>query len=257
MDLKLNGKKALVLGGTRGIGRAIVETLAGEGCAVGLCARTGAQVDEVVAALTAKGATATGAAVDVTDGAALEAWIQASAQTLGGVDILISNASAFAVGSAAEAWEKSFKLDVLGAVRAFEAAAPFLEAAAARTGDASFVTIASISGHAAASGPDAYGGMKAALIHYTKGVARGWAAKKVRANVISPGTVYFEGGVWNLVEQYNPDMYQGAINRNPMGRMASPQEIADMAVFLSSPRSGFTTGATVVVDGALLEGVIL
>ncbi len=134
MDLHLKGKNALVLGGTRGIGRAIAETLAGEGANVGVCARNPDQVAEAVAALKAKGVNATGASVDITDGAALKAWIESAGRALGGVDILVSNAGAMAQGPDPASWESNFKLDVLGAVNAFDAAFPFLEQAAGKNG---------------------------------------------------------------------------------------------------------------------------
>ncbi len=254
MDLGLQGKKAVVLGGTRGIGRSIVETLAAEGCTVALCARNGDQVAEAVRMLQAGGHQASGAAVDVTDGDGLKAWVESAGREMGGIDILVSNASALAIGNDAGSWRKCFELDVLGAVQAFEAAAPFLQQAASQKGDAAFTAIGSVSG-SSASFPNAYGAMKSALNHFVKGVARQWAPQKVRANVIAPGTVFFEGGVWDMIKQGDPRTYETTIQRNPTGRMATPQEIADACVFLSSPRSTFTTGITMLVDGAILEHV--
>ena len=99
------------------------------------------------------------------------------------------------------------------------------------------------------------GPIKAALVHMAKGLARQYAAKKIRVNVVSPGTVYFKGGVWNLVEQNMPKRYQDTLARNPTGRMATPQEIANAAVFLASPASSFTTGSNLIVDGAISNRV--
>lgn len=254
MDLGLKGKKAVVLGGSRGIGRAIAHTLAAEGVDVAICARNGAQVDQEVAALRAKGVAATGASVDITDAAALAGWIKQAGATLGGIDILISNAGAMAQGNDAASWEQNFKLDVLGAVAAFDAAYPFLSQAAKAKGDAAFVLIASISA-AVADQAGSYGPVKASLIHMAKGLARQHAKRGIRTNVVSPGMVYFEGGVWHMIETANPDFYKQALARNPTGRCADPQEIANAAVFLASPVSAYTTGVNLVVDGALSNRV--
>ncbi len=254
MDLHLKGKNALVLGGTRGIGRAIADTLAGEGANVGVCARNPDQVAEAVAALKAKGVNATGAGVDITDGAALKGWVESAGQALGGVDILVSNAGAMAQGPDPASWESNFKLDVLGAVNAFDAAFPFLGQAAEKNGDAAFVIIASVSA-AETDNASSYGPIKAALIHYAKGLARQHAKRKIRTNVVSPGMVYFEGGVWNTVEKNMPDYFKQAVARNPTGRCATPQEVASAAVFLASPVSSYTSGINMLVDGTISRRV--
>ncbi|MDX2233951.1 MAG: SDR family oxidoreductase [Hyphomonadaceae bacterium] len=254
MDLGLKGKKALILGGTRGIGRAIAETLATEGADVGVCARNADQVAEAVAALKARGVNATGASVDIMDGAALKAWIADAGAALGGVDILVSNAGAMAQGNDPAAWEQNFRLDVLGAVNAFDAAYPLLSDAAARTGDAAFIIIASISA-AVADQAASYGPVKASLIHMAKGLARQHAKRGLRVNVVSPGMVYFKGGVWHMVEENMPDFFKQSMARNPTGRAATPQEVANAAVFLASPVSSYTTGANLIVDGALSNRV--
>jgi len=254
MDLELKGRNALILGGTRGIGRAIAETLAAEGANVALCARDAEQVAEAVRALKASGVAATGRAVDVTDGAALKAWIADAAAELGGLNILVSNAGAMAQGNDPAAWKQNFELDVLAAVNAFEAAkAPLLRAAAA-SGDAAFIIIASISAALADRG-DSYGPMKAALIHMAKGLAREHAASGLRVNVVSPGMVFFEGGIWHRIKTQAPDFFEQANARNPTGRCATPQEVARAAVFLASPVSAYTTGANLIVDGALSDRV--
>jgi 3-oxoacyl-[acyl-carrier protein] reductase len=252
MDLQLKGKRAIVIGASRGIGKAIAEALADEGCDVAICARGQAGVDAVVGALKAKGVKSIGGAVDIADGPALKHWIAESAEALGGLDILVSNASALTRGASEDDWQRMYDLDLMGAVRSLEAARPFLEKAGAEHGDAAFIITSSVSA-AEASAPSAYGAIKAALIHFAKGVAREGAPKHLRCNVISPGTVYFKGGVWGVTEERAPDFFKMMIARNPTGRMATPEEIAAATVFLASPVSGFTTGINMVVDGAISQ----
>jgi len=254
VDLHLKGKNAVILGGTRGIGRAIADTLAAEGANVAICARNPDQVRDAVAALKDKGIKATGAAVDIMDGAALKSWVEKSANELGGIDILVSNAGAMALGGDPASWEQNFKLDILGMVNAFDAAQPFLLKAAEANGDASFVIISSVSA-AEADNASSYGPIKAALIHFAKGLSRQHAPKHVRTNVVSPGTVYFKGGVWNMIETQMPAVFKNAMERNPMGRMATPQDIANAAVFLASPVSSFTSGVNLMVDGSISRRV--
>jgi len=250
MDLQLKGKTAVVTGATRGIGRAIAEAFADEGANVAICARNAEQVAEAAKALEAKGVKAFGQAVDIADGPAIRGFVKAAGEALGGIDVLVSNASALVQGNDEASWKAMFDIDILGAVRTLEAGLPFLEKAAGEKGDAAFLITSSISA-AEADNPSSYGAMKAAQIHFAKGVARQYAPKKVRCNVVSPGTVFFEDGVWGQVKRGMPQFFEQMIGRNPTGRMATPEEIAAATVFLASPRSAFTTGINMVVDGAI------
>lgn len=251
MDLGLKGAKVLVTGGTKGIGRAIAETFAKEGADVGLCARNAAEVESAVAALKANGVSAFGAAVDVSDGPGLKAWVAEMAAKLGGIDVVVANVSALAIGSDEESWAKGFATDMMGTVRLVDAAMPFLEQSA----QPAIVTVSSVSGREIdfAAGP--YGTFKAAIIHYTQGLAYQLAGKGIRANTVSPGNTYFEGGVWEQIKNGNPDLYNTALALNPTGRMGTPQEMANAVVFLASRAASFITGTNVVVDGALTRGV--
>ncbi|HEX4183358.1 MAG TPA: SDR family oxidoreductase [Caulobacteraceae bacterium] len=254
MDLQLKGKNVVVTGASRGIGRSIAEVFAQEGANVAICARKADQVEAAVTELRAQGVKAVGGVVDIADGDALKAWIGSAGEQLGGIDVLVSNASALPRDSSEAAWRSLFDVDLMGAVRAFEAAKPLLEKAGAEKGDAAFLITSSVSAAEAAT-ISAYGAMKASLIHFAKGVAREGAPKHVRCNVISPGTVYFKGGVWGDVEERAPDFFKTMIQRNPTGRMATPEEIANATVFLASPRSAFTTGINMVIDGAISQRV--
>lgn len=251
MDLQLKGKRAIVTGATKGIGRSIADTLADEGADVAICARNADEVDAAVAAIAAKGVKATGAAVDVGDADALRSWVNDSAAELGGIDIVVSNVSALAIGAGEEHWNQSFNVDIMGSVRLIDAAMPHLEGSDA----GSIVTISSVSGREIdfAAGP--YGTMKAALIHYTQGLANQLAAQGIRANSVSPGNTYFEGGVWSQIETGDPALFETALGLNPTGRMGTPEEMANAVVFLASPRASFITGSNLVVDGALTRGV--
>ncbi|MEO8157580.1 MAG: SDR family NAD(P)-dependent oxidoreductase [Betaproteobacteria bacterium] len=251
MDLGLKKLKAVVTGGTKGIGRAIAETFAAEGADVAICARDAAGVNSMVDALRGKGVRASGRALDVADGAALSKWIKDVAGEFGGIDIVVANVSALAVGGDDESWRKGFDVDMMGAVHLVNAAMPYLE----NSEHGSIVTISSVSGREIdfAAGP--YGAFKAALIHYTQGLAFQLAAKGIRANSVSPGNTYFEGGVWNQIKDGNPKLYAEAMALNPTGRMGTPQEMANAVAFIASPAASFVTGTNLVVDGALTRGV--
>jgi 3-oxoacyl-[acyl-carrier protein] reductase len=254
MDLQVKGKKAIVTGGTRGIGRRIADTLADEGCHVAVCARNNDEIMATVDALRSKGVSAFGGVVDISDGDALKDWIVKASAELDGLDILISNVGAMAIGADIPSWEANLRTDIFGAVNSIEAALPMLEASAKQNGDAAIVAIGSASS-VSATEPSSYGAIKGAMVHYIKGLAKQNAPKQIRANVVSPGMVYFEGGIWHRVEQGMPDYFKDSLAQNPMGRMANPQEIANAAVFLASPRSSFTSGINMIVDGAITDRV--
>ena len=253
MDLKAQGLNALVTGGTRGIGRAVVSAFLAEGVNVAFCARTADSVAETSQALGGSAARAHGSVVDVGDAQAIEDWVATSAAELGGIDIIVSNVSALAIPDTEENWEASINVDLLGTVRLVKASMPYLE----KSQHGSIVTISSVSGREVdfAAGP--YGTIKTALVAYTQGLANQLADKGIRANTVSPGNTYFEGGVWESIKHGNPDLFSTALGLNPTGRMGTPEEMAAAVVFLACPISSFTTGTNLVVDGALTRGIHL
>ena len=249
MDLQLSGKVALVTGGTKGIGRAIVEGLVAEGASVAFCARSAPDVEKAASEIAGDVA---GTVLDVRDSEALAAWVADSAERFGGIDVVVANVSALAAGPDEETWRAMFEVDVLHTKRLVDAALPHLEAA-----KGSIIAIASVSGREVDVFKDAYGVMKAAVIHYISGLALDLAPKGVRANVVSPGNVYFDGGVWQNIEQNNPDLFEASLALNPTGRMGTAEETAYAVVMLASPRASRISGTNLVVDGALTRGVQL
>ena len=252
MDLGLSGRKAIVTGGTRGIGRHTAEVLAEEGCDVGLCARDAGEVEAAVEDLEARGVTAFGRPLDVADAPALEAWVRDAAEAMGGLDILVANVSALQTGDDEEAWRRTFEVDLMHAVRSAHAALPFL-----KESDAGAIVMVSTVSAREGLGGGAYGSLKAALIRYAKGLAIALAPEGVRVNVVSPGTIYLKEGFWGDMERENPEVFEEALAANPTGRMGRPEEVARAIAFLASPASSFTTGANLVVDGAITRSVQL
>lgn len=246
MDLQLKGKKVLVTGATKGIGRAIAELFVAEGAAVGLCARSEKPVADAVKALKKHGGTVWGRALDVGDAAALKAWIEEGAKVLGGIDVFVANASGLAEKVTPEEFRKGYDVDVMHTVNGATAAMPWLE----KSHGASIIAIASISGvEDYGYSEAAYGAMKAALLFYMKSLAAHVAPKGIRANCVSPGPIQFPGGFWEEVEKKHPNVHRDVKAKNPMNRMGRPEEIANTVAFLASPLASYINGANIVVDG--------
>ncbi len=251
MELGLRGKKAIVTGATKGIGRAVVELLAAEGADVGFCARTAEEVDEAVRTLRARGATALGEAVNVRDADAYRGWLERTVAGLGGCDIFIPSVSAGAGMDSEKNWVRNFEIDVLHTVRGCEALMPHLE----KSGQGSIVIVGSTNAVETFAAPMAYNAMKAALITYSKQLSQFVGKKNVRVNTVSPGPIYFEGGVWEMIKGTQQKFYEWALRQIPCGRMGTPEEIARVIVFVASPAASLITGANIVADNGFTKRV--
>jgi 3-oxoacyl-[acyl-carrier protein] reductase len=251
MDLGLRGRKAIVTGATRGIGRAIVEQLAAEGADIGFCARNEDEIIETTAALKARGVNVIGSSVNVRDGEAYKAWLEKTATDLGGCDVFVANVSAGGGMDSEKNWWKNFEIDVLHTVRGCEALMPQLK----RSGQGAVVIISSTNAIETFAAPMAYNAMKAALITYSKQLSQFVGRDNVRVNSLCPGPIYFEGGAWEMIKGTNQKFYDSTVRQIPCGRMGTPDEVARVVTFLASPASSLITGANVVADNGYTKGV--
>ena len=250
MDLRIKGQKALITGGTKGIGRAIADALADEGSNVSICARNEDEVNAAVEALSAKGVTAFGQSVDVADGEALAAWISASAEVLGGIDTIVANVSGGnAPGEAG--WRANFEHDVLGTIRLVEGAMEYL----LNSENASVLIISTTAALEKFIGAGAYNAMKAALLNYSGALAQDLGPKGIRVNAICPGPIFVEGGAWDMIKQNMTPFYEATVGDIPVGRMGSASEVAAQAALLASPLAGYTTGTNIVIDGGFTKRI--
>lgn len=243
------GRRVLVAGGSRGIGRAIALGFARQGAAVSVCARGAAGLEALRAELAALGVPAHVRPTDLAKGAEVAAWVEQAAAALGGVDVLVNNASGFGMGEGDEDWARGLDVDVMATVRASRVAAPFLRAARG-----CIVNVTSISGFRASLRTPSYAAVKALLVNYTQSQAAAFAPDGVRVNAVAPGSIEFPGGVWDQRRSSDPALYARVLGSIPFGRMGTPEEVADVVLFLASPAARWMTGQTLIVDGGQLLG---
>ncbi len=247
MSFDFSSKRAVVCGGSRGIGRAIALGFAQAGASVSICARGKETLEATRAEIAAFGHPAHAGVCDLGDAAAIGSYIADAAKALGGIDILENNASGFGSSDDEAGWAVSVAVDMMAMVHATHAALPFL-----KEGKGNVVNTSSISALRTAARQPPYGAIKAAAIHYTMTQAAMYAKDGIRVNGVAPGSIEFPGGVWERRKSDNPGLYNAILRSIPFGRLGHPEEIANVVLFLASPLASWITGQTIVVDGGQL-----
>ncbi|WP_119422471.1 SDR family NAD(P)-dependent oxidoreductase [Desertibaculum subflavum] len=255
MAFDFKGKRVVVAGGSRGIGRSIALGFAAAGAGVSICARDSKALEATRAEIGKHGNKAHAATCDLADGPAVKRYVEAAAEALGGIDVLVNNASGFGSTDDEAGWAASLSVDVMATVRASHAAQPFLEKAGLeKAGGGSIINISSISGLQPSVRTPPYGAVKAAVIHYTVTQAAALARKGIRVNCIAPGSIEFPGGSWEQRKTSAPELYNRILKSIPFGRLGRPEEVANTVLFLCSPLGGWITGQTIAVDGGQMLG---
>ncbi|AZI35603.1 putative oxidoreductase [Caenibius tardaugens NBRC 16725] len=245
MDLGLAGKKAILVGAARGIGFAVAEVLAREGCDIALTARSEDSVKDAVAELGKYGTRIVGKPVNVRHPEEYKAWIEWAIDALDGVDILVPFTSAGGGLGSEKYWNNAFETDLMGAVRAVDAVIP----AMTEQQRGSIVLIATTSVLEAMGGPQPYNALKASLVTWGKQLALAHGKDGIRVNVVSPGPIEFEGGNWDMIKGTMEKFYNAQLRQQPSGRLGRPDEVAKAIVFLASDAASWCNGSHLVVDG--------
>ena len=243
--LDFTGRRVLVAGGSKGIGRCMALAFAGAGAAVSVCARGQAGLDALQADAIAQGTPLHVHAGDLSSLEQIDRWLHAAADALGGIDVLVNNATGYGMGDDEDGWAASLQVDLMAAVRASRLVLPWLRA----SGDACILNLSSIAAQQPRPGAAPYAAAKAALSHYTTSQALALAPDRIRVNAIAPGSIAFADGLWERRRIEDPALYQATLAKIPFGRFGQPGEIADAALFLCSPLARWITGHVLNVDG--------
>jgi len=248
---RLADYRVVIAGGSRGIGRAIAFAFAAAGATVSVCARGEAALTEVRDTICGGGGRVHVQSCDLADPQAIAAYIGAAAEALGGIDVLVNNATGYGFADDDEGWTANFQIDLMAAVRASRHALPYLK----QSGRASILHTSSIAALRPRAGGAPYAAIKAALSHYTASQALALAPDRIRVNAIAPGSISFADGLWERRRVEEPALHAATLARIPFGRFGTPEEIAHAALFLASPWAGWITGQTLAVDGGqMLNG---
>ena len=250
MTFEFKDRRVVVAGGSRGIGRSIALGFAAAGARVSICARNLEALEATGREIAAFGHLCHSASCDLADAASVARYVSDAGTSLGGIDVLINNASGFGMGDDEAGWSAGLSVDVMAMVRSSHAALPFL----LKADGASIIHISSIAAFRPSIRAAAYAAVKAAMISYTGSQAAMLARQGVRVNCIAPGSIDFAGGVWDQRKLAGDPLYDRTLKSIPFGRMGTPEEIADVALFLASPYARWVTGQTVAVDGGQLLG---
>jgi len=253
MDLGLNDKVVLITGGSKGIGLRTARTFADEGCDIGICARSKEDLQRASDEIKSKGRRVVAVQADVCVTEDASRFIDECVTGLGGIDILVNNVGSSYGGvlmeSTDEHWEKAFGVNLFQIVRMIRLAVPHMQ----KRGGGSIVNLASISGwEEQLAGTGQYGSSKAALIFLGERFALELVRYNIRVNTISPGSIIWpqEGRGWDNFRKTRPDSFAAYVRDGfPMGRLGKPEEVADVIVFIASPRANWINGRHIPVDG--------
>ncbi len=240
-----SGKRVVVTGGSRGIGRAIAMAFAKSGAAISICARDPKILEETRLAL-AEHATAHAAVCDLAEGASITDYVTDAAEALGGIDILVNNASGFGRADDEAGWHRAFGVDMMALVRTSHAAIPWLERS---DPEGVIVNIGSTAATRPSPIAPAYAAIKAAIRHYTSTQAVLLVKRGIRVNSVAPGSVTAPGHFWEKRREANDPAYHQAVATIPKGRLGQADEIADAVLFMASPAARWVVGQTLIVDG--------